>query len=124
MLTRTGLQPLHLRAADWFAGKGNLVRAVRHAVQAGNSRRALEIIEQQARVILWLREGLTRLRTALGLLDENTIAASPRITAIRCILDIREGQIYQARKRYDAMLERYRDTRDGFRRGGSGTHRP
>ena len=105
---------LHLRAADWFAGKGNLVRAVRHAVQAGNSRRALEIIEQQGGVILWLREGLTRLRTALGLLDENTIAASPRITAIRCILDIREGQVYQARKRYDAMLEHYRDTRDGF----------
>ena len=68
---------LHLRAANWFAGKGNLVRAVRHAVQAGNSRRALEIIEQQGGVILWLREGLTRLRTALGLLDENTIAASP-----------------------------------------------
>ena len=105
---------LHLHAADWFAGKGNFVRAVRHAVQAGKPRRAVEIIEQQGGVILWLREGLTRLRTTLGLLDENSISASPRITAIRCILDIREGQVYQARKRYDVMLERYRDTRDEF----------
>ena len=107
---------LHLRAADWFAGKGNLVRAVRHAVQGRRPRRAVEIIEQLGGVILWLREGLTRLRTALGLLDENSISTSPRITAIRCILDIREGQIYQARKRYNAMLERYRHTQDGFAR--------
>ena len=28
---------LHQRAADWFAGKGNLVRAVGHAVQAGRA---------------------------------------------------------------------------------------
>ncbi len=105
---------LHLHAADWFAGKGNLVRAVRHAVQAGKPLRAVEIIEQQGGVILWLREGLTRLSTTLGLLDENSTSASPRITAIRCILDIREGQVYQARKRYDVMLERYRDTRDEF----------
>ena len=105
---------LHLRCADWFAGKGNLVRAVRHAVQAGKPQRAVEIIEQQGGVILWLREGLTRLRTALNLLDEKTVSASPRITSIRCILDIKDGGVYQARARYDAMLTRYRDVKDAL----------
>ena len=103
---------LHLRAADWFAGEGNLVRAVGHATQAGKPRRAVEIIEREGGVILWLREGLTRLRTALSLLDDNTISASPRITSIQCILDIKDGKVYQARNRYDVMLKRYHDVKD------------
>ena len=104
---------LHLRAADWFIGTGNLVRAVRHALEAGRPQRATEFIEQQGGVILWLREGLTRLRTALDLLDKDTISKSPRVTAIRCILEIKDGQVYQARERYNAMRERYRDSQDG-----------
>ena len=105
---------MHLRCADWFAGKGNLIRAVRHAVQAGKPQRAVEIIEQQGGVILWLREGLTRLRTALNLLDENTVSASPPDYVYRCILDIKDGGVYQARERYDAMLTRYRDVKDAL----------
>ena len=103
---------LHLRAADWFAGKGNLVRAVGHAVKAGEPRRAVEIIEREGGVIVWLREGLTRLRSVMRLLDDKTISAAPRITSIQCILDIKAGKVYQARNRYDAVLERYRKIQD------------
>ena len=105
---------LHLRAADWFVGMGDFVRAVRHALQAGRPLRAVEIIEQQGGVILWLREGLTRLRTALALLDEDTLRASPRVTAIRCILDIKNGQVYQARERYNTMQARYLNVQDSY----------
>ncbi len=105
---------LHLRAADWFVGKKDLVRAVRHAQQAGSPRRAVEIIEQMGGVMLWLREGLTRLRAALALLDEDTVCAAPRITAIRCILDIKDGKVYRARDRYLAMQTRYPASRDSY----------
>ena len=103
---------LHLRAADWFAGKSNLVRAVGHAVQAGKPRRAVEIIEREGGVIVWLREGLTRLRPVLALLDDKSISASPRITAIQCILDIKNGKVYQARNRYDDVLKHYHRVKD------------
>ena len=103
---------LHLRAADWFAGKGNLVRAVGHATQAGKPRRAVEIIEREGGVILWLQEGLTRLRTVLGLLDDKTISASPRITSIQCVLDIKDGKVYQARNRYNAALKHFHSVKD------------
>ena len=107
---------LHLRAADWFAGKGDLVRAVRHAVGAGEPRRAVQLIEREGGVIVWLREGLTRLRTALSLLDEQTISTSPRMASIRCILDIKDGKVYQARNRYDAVLKRYHCVKNGLSR--------
>lgn len=102
---------IHLRATDWFAETGDLVRAVGHAVQAEKPRRAVEIIEQEGGILVWLREGLTRLRAALGLMDEETVASSPRITCIQCILDIRDGKVYQARNRYDLMLKRYQDAK-------------
>ena len=103
---------LHQRGADWFAGKGNLVRAVGHAVQAGHPRQAVEIIVQEGGVFLWLREGLTRLRTVMGLLDDKIISASPRITLIQCILDTRNGKVHQACDRYEAALERYHRLKD------------
>ena len=113
MITHTDrVSILHLRAADWFAGKGNLVKAVGHAVQAEEPRRAVEIIEQEGGVILWLREGLTRLRPVLSLLDDKTISTSPRITAIQCVLDTRDGKVYQARRRYEAALNRYHSVKD------------
>ena len=104
---------LHRRAADWFAGKGKFVRAVGHALQAGMPREATTIIEREGGVNIWLREGLTRLRAALGMLDDETVSASSRITFIRCILDVKEGKIYQARNRYDVALKRYYSIRDG-----------
>ena len=55
---------------------------------------------------------MSRLKTALGLLDDKTISASPRITLIQCILDTRDGKVYQARSRYEAALNRYHSVKD------------
>ena len=78
----------------------------------GEPRQAVEIIEQEGGVFLWLREGLTRLRSIMSLLDEKTISASPRITAVQCILDTRDGKVYQARNRYEAALKHYHSVKD------------
>lgn len=109
-LTRTNPQravELHSRAADRFAAKGNMVKAVGQAMRARQPQRAIAIIGQAGGITLWPKEGLTRLRAVLKLLDEETIQASPRIRSIQCLIEIKDGKVYQARNSYDEIVKRY-----------------
>ena len=97
------LKTLHLRAADWFSEKGDLVEAVRQCVMAGEPRHSIGAVAQVGGVMIWFREGLTRLRAITHLLDEETIVSEPRLAMIRCLLDIKDGKVNQARQLYDEV---------------------
>ncbi len=107
---------LHLRSAEWFAQKGHIVMAVKHAVQARKPSKAAQIIEEAGGLTIWLREGLTRLRSALQLLSKQTISNSPRIAIINCIIEIKDGKVYQARKNYEAAYRLYKNRKGGMHR--------
>ena len=98
---------LHLRTAEWFADHDNIVTATRHCIKANQPQRAVEIIEKAGGIIIWLREGLTRLRAIFKLLDGKIILNSPRMISISCLIDIKDGKVYQARSKYDEMLRNY-----------------
>ncbi len=97
---------LHLRAAAWFAERGDLVEAVRHSIQAGDDQHGIDILTRAGGVMLWFKEGLTRLRTIMGMFDEETIIHDSRLALIRCLLDIKDGLVAQARQLHDANVAR------------------
>lgn len=100
------MKAMHARAAKWFAERGDLVEAVRHCVLAGEPERGVDILAQAGGVMLWFIEGLTRLRAILGLYDEVAIASDWRLAMVRCLLDVKDGQVAQARQLYDATTAR------------------
>lgn len=97
---------LHLRAADWFADQGDLVEAVRYCVLAGEPEHAVEIVDRLGGVMIWFKEGLTRLRAIMGLLEEEIVLRDWRLAMIQCLLYIKDGQVNQARQLFDAVTTR------------------
>ena len=96
---------LHGRAARWFGDRDRLVRSVRHYVSAGDQAGGAEAIENSGGLMRWLSEGLTPFRTALGLLDLETVHSRPRLALIQCLILMKTGRSYQARRLYESMVD-------------------
>ena len=92
---------LHVRAGQWFNEQGDLLKAVRYFVEGGNQGGAADCIEAAGGLMMWLKEGLTRLPRAMALLDEETIRSRPRLCLVQCMLFTKTGQALQARQLYD-----------------------
>jgi len=97
---------LHLRAADWFSGQGDLVEAVRHCVAASQPQHAIDIIERVGGVMIWFKEGLTRLRAIMRMLDPALVVEDWRLAFIQCLLHVKDGKVAQARQLFDSVMAR------------------
>lgn len=96
---------LNVRAGRWFDGRGDLIKAVRHSVDGGDAEGAGRYIEAAGGLMLWLKEGLSRLPRALALLDEATVRGRPRLALIECMLMMKTGRQFQARRMFEATVE-------------------
>lgn len=70
--------PLHRKASEWFADRNMLVEAVDHALAAGDTRRAIELVELDGLSLLEHSQHAT----LLGLVDKlpsAVVASSPRL---------------------------------------------
>ena len=72
------LPDLHRRACDWFEREGLVAEAVSHALAAGDSERAANLVERIARTTL-RRGELSTLRRWLEELSEDLVCARPRL---------------------------------------------
>jgi LuxR family maltose regulon positive regulatory protein len=52
----TSVRELHLRACQWFAGQGDTITAVQHAMSAHDWERAADLLEPLAKVRFWGKE--------------------------------------------------------------------
>ncbi|MBS9533830.1 protein kinase [Mycobacterium sp. M1] len=97
---------LHRKASDWFAERHLLVEAVDHALAAGDSARAVELIETDGRMLL----AQSQVATLFGLVDKLPTAAvlsSPQLQIIVAWANIflhRTRPAYAALKRVDEAL--------------------
>ncbi len=80
-----------------------MVEAVRHCVMAGEPAYSIDIVARAGGVMIWFIEGLTRLRAIMRLLDEDTVVGDWRLAMIRCLLDVKDGKVSQARQLYDSV---------------------
>ncbi len=80
------LADLHRRAADWHDANGDVNHAIRHALDAGDRRRAAQLIEHHADELLLRREGATLQRWfdrfPPGLLDSRRLALAQARVAV------------------------------------------
>ena len=94
---------IHCRLAAALERRGETLPAMRHAVEGGEPPLAGDILERAGGVRLWTRQGAAQLRAANRLLDEEVIAARPRLALVRCIALALSGSLDEARTLYHEL---------------------
>ena len=100
---------IHRRIAEALMRRGEIVSAMRHAVDAGDAALAGEFFENAGGVRLWLRQGLVQFLAADRLLNEEVIAMRPRLALARCAALVMSGRLEEARHRHRAAAGTLRD---------------
>lgn len=94
---------IHRRAAQWLADAQDLLAALRHAKAAGDKMLTGALILQAGGVSIWIRHGMQEVIAAERLIDEEMIAAMPRLGLIRAIVLIKQSRLHEARVQYDRV---------------------
>ena len=104
---------IHRRIAEALMRRGEIVSAMRHAVDAGDGALAGEFFENAGGVRLWLRQGLLQFLAADRLLSEDVMAMRPRLALAHCVALVMSGRLEEARRRYRATAATLHDRADG-----------
>ena len=110
------VEELHARASLWFEHDGDTQHAVRHAVLAGEMRRAAHLIESAGGWELILFGGIGYLRNLLHLIPEDQVTLFPRLEIAKAYLLLKMGNVASARGHFDracAQRERTNGDSDG-----------
>ena len=89
------------RLAAALARRGATVDAMRHAVEASDSRLAGTILIEAGGVHLWLREGADRLAAADRYLIDDAVAADSRLAMARSVALLFDGRPSEANQVFD-----------------------
>ena len=108
------------KTATWMTMNERGLEAMRYALAADDEIYAAEILENMGGIMLWIREGMSRLTSGLHLLTEFDLNDNPRIQLGRCLLHMKGGDINKARLAFEkARATSANFTRD--REGGDNT---
>ena len=94
-------QELCLRVARWMSKNDRGLEAMRYALSADSGNYAAEILEEMGGIMLWIREGMSRLTTGLQILENFELEDYPRIQLGRCLLHMKSGDMNQARQAFE-----------------------
>jgi LuxR family maltose regulon positive regulatory protein len=100
------LKALQLRAADWFSNTGDVVEAVRRCVLAAEPAHAIALIAKAGGVMIYFKEGVSRLKVIMRLLPETSGSEDQHIVLIRCLLNLKIGRVATARQIMDSLSAR------------------
>jgi LuxR family transcriptional regulator, maltose regulon positive regulatory protein len=98
---------LQIKAAHWYSAKENHVRAVKHALAAGDEPLLLTILENTGGLGLWVQEGLIEFRSIDRHLSQDIIQQSPTAALMRCIILMKTGKQSDAASLYANILSRH-----------------
>jgi LuxR family transcriptional regulator, maltose regulon positive regulatory protein len=73
---------LHRRASNWFSQTMLLPEAVQHALAAGDTAHAADLVEKNADAMLWVNCDLFTLQQVLKMLPEELVRSRPRLALI------------------------------------------
>lgn len=81
----------HRRAARWLADAGDHIEAVKHAIKAGDTHLAIELVQEAGGWELILSRGIAYVRTLLKSFSDLTIRADPVLQITQAYLDMKLG---------------------------------
>ena len=104
---------LHLRAARYLAGRGELHEAVAHAVAGGRLDLGADLIEDAGAFRLVATEGAVRLRLILEQLPDSVIRRRPRLRLIQMMQLVLEGGAAGLMPEFERLEQQIRDADTG-----------
>ncbi len=96
---------LHLKAANMFLDQGHIIQSIRHALKADEPETAATMLEKSGGILLWNKEGMSRIRKAHALLPEHIIKARPRLSLLRALVLLKDGLLNDARYIYNKVRQ-------------------
>ena len=97
-LGRVHVDTLHLRAAEWFFGVGDLLSAIHHAKAGNDYARAIKYIENTGGVRIGIKQGVGYLRSLLDQIPTTLIHASLRVKLCSAYVLAKDGRIVEANR--------------------------
>jgi len=97
------VRALHLRAAEWHAGRGDLDAAATHAKAAQDFERAIAFIYAAGGVRIGLRSGAGYLRALMDRLPISLIYSRPRMKLCWAFVLAKEGRQAEADRLFDEV---------------------
>lgn len=88
----------HRRAARWLANAGDLLEAVKHAIRAGDTHLAVDLVHEGGGWELILARGTDYVRILLKLFSDVTIRANPVLQLLFAYLELKSGHYDSARE--------------------------
>lgn len=95
---------LHRRAAEWFNQRGHVAEAADHAIQADDDELLATILEEAGGWRLIPHGHIGMVQRSLAKLPDAIVSARPRLALARVYLQIKCGEMGQARADYDAFV--------------------
>ena len=103
-LGREHLEGLHLRAADWYFGAGDLLSAIHHAKSANDYPRAIGYIENAGGVRVGIREGVGYLQSLLDQIPTPLIHGSPSVKLCSAYVLAKNGRTIEANRLFNEVV--------------------
>ena len=94
---------LHRIAARWFADRGQVLEAVRHALLSEDMELLAQVLDDAGGWRMVPEGRMDTLVTGLDRIPESIIARFPRLILARVYRLIKQGEMYAARASYDAF---------------------
>lgn len=91
-------QQLQQQAAHWHAKNGQIIRAIKYALEINEQELAADILEDAGGVLLWYSEGMSRIRAANALFSDELISSRPRLHLLRALVLLKDGKLNEGRK--------------------------
>ncbi len=92
---------LQRSAAQWYARGGQLTRAIRYALDAGDGDLAGVTIENAGGVQIWIRQGMSRTKAVDAYLSEPLLDRFPRLRLLHALVLAKEGRLSVARQNFE-----------------------
>lgn len=91
------LSNLHVRAAEWLYQNDRLTSAIRHAIRAGKSDMAAQMILDAGGLQIGIREGSLRLAACMEQIPLRLVNNSPRLSIARGYLLLKGARVQEAK---------------------------
>lgn len=91
------------RAAEEFAGRGDLVVAARLYRSAGLEAEIERAVIDQGSLTIWITHGFLAVREVVEQAGEAIVARSPILQLMRCVVLMKAGRITEAQEKFDAL---------------------
>ncbi|MES2045745.1 MAG: LuxR C-terminal-related transcriptional regulator [Pseudomonadota bacterium] len=91
------------RAAQEFAARGDLVVAARLYRSAGLEAEIEGAVVDRGSLLIWMTHGFSTIREVVEQAGDATVARSPVLRLMRCIVLMKAGRITEAQETFDAL---------------------